>query len=44
MRKFYVGDCEIAFDGDDIIVGDKIYEGTPRLWELIVSETPSDEI
>jgi hypothetical protein len=42
--KFYIGDTEVPFDGDDIIVGDKVYEGTPGLWELIVSKTPSDEI
>jgi hypothetical protein len=42
--KFYIGDTEIRIDGDDIIVGDRVYEGTPGLWELIVSKTPSDEI
>jgi hypothetical protein len=26
--KFYIGDTEIKIDGDDIIVGDKVYEGT----------------
>jgi hypothetical protein len=43
-RKFCIGDAEIKIDGDDKIVGDKVYEGTPELWELIVSKTPSDEI
>jgi hypothetical protein len=38
--KFYIGDAEIKIDGDDIIVGDKVYEGTPGLWKLIVSKTP----
>jgi hypothetical protein len=42
--KFHIEDTEIRIDGDDIIVGDKVYEGTPGLWELIVSMTPSDEI
>jgi hypothetical protein len=42
--KFYIGDTEIRIDGDDIIVGDRVYEGTPGLWELIVSKTPSDYI
>jgi hypothetical protein len=37
--KFYIGDTEIRIDGDDIIVGDRVYEGTPGLWELIVSKT-----
>jgi hypothetical protein len=42
--KFYIGDTEIRIQGDDIIVGDRVYEGTPGLWELVVSKTPSDEI
>jgi hypothetical protein len=42
--KFYIGDTEIKIDGDDIIVGDKVYKTTPGLWELIVSKNPSDEI
>jgi hypothetical protein len=42
--KFYIGDTQIRIDGDDIIVGDRVYQGTPGLWELIVSKTPSDEI
>jgi hypothetical protein len=33
--KFYTGDTEIKIDGDDIIVGDRVYEGTSGLWELI---------
>jgi hypothetical protein len=43
-RKFYIGDTEIGIDGDDIIVGDKVYERTPGLWELTVNKNPSDEI
>jgi hypothetical protein len=42
--KFYIGDTEVRIDGDDIIIGDKVYEGTPGLWELIVSKTPNDNI
>jgi hypothetical protein len=42
--KFYIGDLEIKIDGNDVVVGDKVYEGTPGLWELIVSKKPSDEI
>jgi hypothetical protein len=42
--RFYIGDTEVRIDGDDIIVGDKVYEGTPGLWELIVSKTPNDNI
>jgi hypothetical protein len=42
--RFYIGDTEVGIDGDDIIVGDRVYEGTPGLWELIVSKTPNDNI
>jgi hypothetical protein len=42
--KFYIGDTEIRIDEDYIIVGDRVYEGTPGFWELIVSKNPSDEI
>jgi hypothetical protein len=42
--KFYIGDTEVRIDGDDIIIGDRVYEGTPGLWELIVSKTPNDNI
>lgn len=44
--KFLMGDKEINFDNDDIIVGDEKYKGTKGLWELIVSKNPqqfSDE-
>jgi hypothetical protein len=41
--KFCIGDTN-QIDGDDIIVGDKVYEGMPGSWELIVSKNPSDEI
>jgi hypothetical protein len=42
--RFYIEDTEIKIYGEDIIVGDKVYEGTWGLWELIVSKNPSDEI
>jgi hypothetical protein len=42
--KFYIGGTEVRIDGDDIIIGDSVYEGTPGLWELIVSKTPNDNI
>jgi hypothetical protein len=42
--RFYIGDTEIQIHGDDIIVGDRVYEGAPGLWELIVSKTPNDNI
>jgi hypothetical protein len=42
--RFYKKDTEVGIDGDDIIVGDRVYEVTPGLWELIVSKTPNDDI
>jgi hypothetical protein len=42
--KFYIGDTEVRIQGDDRIVSDRVYEGTPGLWELIVSKTPSNDI
>ena len=29
---------------DNIIVGDKEYEGTPSLWELIVMKIPNENV
>ena len=37
-----MGDKEIRVNGDDIIVGDQEYQGTPGLWELIVKDKPSE--
>jgi hypothetical protein len=42
--KLFIGDTEIKNDADNILVGDRVYEGTPGLWEVIVSKNPSDEI
>ena len=40
--KFFIGDSPIDIRGDNIIVKDKEYIGTPGLWELIVKKNPSD--
>ena len=42
--KFYIGDKQVVIEDNNIIVGDKEYEGTPGLWELIVSQKPNEEI
>ena len=38
--RFKIGDKFVTFDGDDIIVGEHKYEGTPGFWNLIVSKNP----
>ena len=42
--KFYIGNKEAKIKENNIIVGDKEYVGTPRLWKLIVATTPDDQI
>ena len=42
--KFYIGDSEVTIDGDDIIIGDETFAGTPGLWELITSKNPNATI
>jgi hypothetical protein len=42
--KFYIGNTEVDIEGNNIIVGDKEYEGTPGLWELIVHKEPDSQI
>ena len=42
--KFYIGNKEAKIKEYNIIVGDKEYAGTPRLWELIVARSPDDKI
>ena len=34
--EFFIGDSRVKVEGDDIIVKDKEYQGTPGLWELLV--------
>ena len=41
--NFYMGDKEINFENDDIIVGETRYKGTKGLWDLIVSKNPNAE-
>ncbi|ELU04211.1 hypothetical protein CAPTEDRAFT_121441 [Capitella teleta] len=39
---FYIGNKEVDVKGDNIVVGDDEYEGTPGLWELIVMAKPDE--
>ena len=41
---FYMGDKQVLISGNNLIVNDKEYQGTPGLWELITSKTPDSEI
>ena len=43
-NHLYIGDMRIDVINDKIIVGDKEYEGTPGLWELIVTRISNDNI
>ena len=38
-----LGNEEVKFDGDDLVIGRVKYEGTRGLWELIVSNKPSEQ-
>ena len=42
--NFYIGNKPIVIIDNNIVVDDEEYEGTPGLWELIVSKTPDDNI
>ena len=39
-KKFHIGDKPIVIKGNNIVVGDEEYEGTPGFWELIMLENP----
>ena len=42
--KFYIGTKEVKIKGDSIIIDNKAYQGTPGLWELIVSKDPNKDL
>ena len=42
--KFYIVNKEAKIKENNIIVGNREYAGTPRLWELIVATTPDDKV
>ena len=41
--KFYIGSKDAKIKENNIIVGEKEYDDTPGLWELIVATTPDDK-
>ena len=40
--KFKIGNKFITIEDNDIIVDDKIFEGTPGFWELVTSKNPEN--
>ena len=40
--NFYIKNKPVVIKGNSIIADDEKYEGTPGLWELIVSKSPKD--
>ena len=42
--KFYIGNKKAKIKENNIVICEKEYAGTPRLWELIVATTPDDNI
>ena len=42
--RFYIGNKESKINENNIIVGNKEYNGTPGLWELIVARSRDDKI
>lgn len=41
---FYIGNKMVRIKNDNLIVDGEEYEGTPGLWELIISKKPDDQI
>ena len=41
--KFKIGNQEVNIEDNDIKIGDIIFEGTPRFWELVTSKDPKLE-
>jgi len=37
-KQYYTGNTHIDIRENNLVVGDKEYEGTPGLWELIISK------
>src|SRR5688572_23568303 len=42
--NFFIGESPISFEGDDMMVGNKTYKGTPGLWELMTMKEPNKSI
>ena len=43
-KLYYIGNTPIDIRDDNLIVGDEEYEGTPGLWELIISKQPDANV
>jgi len=43
-KQYYIGNTPIDIRENNLVVGDKEYEGTPGLWELIISKKPDISI
>ena len=43
-NNYYIGNTVIKFNGDNIVVNDKEYQGTPGLWELVTSKNPDKSL
>ena len=42
--EWKIGNKVVQFNGDNIIIGDTEYNGTPGLWELLTSVNPDPKI
>src|SRR5688572_7187165 len=42
--EFFIGNSSIKFDGDDMMVDNKTYKGTPGLWEFMTMKKPDKTI
>jgi len=43
-KQYYIGNTPIDIRDNNLIIGEKEYEGTPGLWELIISKKPDNHI
>lgn len=41
-NKFFIGNEEVTIANDDLTVGDKVYEGTDGLWQLLTLKDPKE--
>jgi len=43
-KQYYIGNIPIDIREDNLVIDDKEFEGTPGLWELIISKKPDQNI
>ena len=43
-KQYYIGNTPNDIRDNNLIIGEREYEGTPGLWELIISKKPYDDI